>query len=244
MSFKGFKSKVEFIKKEFGKYYRDKGPENGILQGMRYNGAATHCRNCLATLVKMVEAKTVLEIGSWHYECADAMAYAMDELYGHEGFGLVDSFDIRRGGYDGMEEYQPKSKRVNARFWYPHHSQYDDWKYAESIVYPEFKNLKNEEISQKNVEILKKVTAGINHKYDLIFIDGDHSFEGVWRDFEISKQFADKNTLFVIDNVWDQRLVAVREFYESLNLEKWDFRDWNDQNYKNNLVQDTAICIL
>ena len=82
MSYKGYVNKVEFIKNEFKNYYADKGPENGILQGFKYEGASTHCRNCLATLVKMVEAKTVLEIGSWHYESSNSMAESMDELYG------------------------------------------------------------------------------------------------------------------------------------------------------------------
>jgi hypothetical protein len=69
-----------------------------------------------------------LEIGSMHYESSNAIARAMDEMY-KDGFGVIDSFDIRRGGYTGETQYVPKSKRIRARYWLPHHNEYDDWKY-------------------------------------------------------------------------------------------------------------------
>jgi predicted O-methyltransferase YrrM len=244
MSYKEYDNKVEFIKKEFKYYYVDKGPENGILQGFKYEGAATHCRNCLATLVKMVRARTVLEIGSWHYESSNAMAYAMDELYGEDGYGVIDSFDIRKGGYDGQISYVPHSNRINARYWYPHHSDYDDWKYKVDLPFSDFVDLTNDEITEKNVSILKEASKDFGGRYDLIFVDGDHSYEGVKRDFEVAMQVADKDTLIVIDNVWDIRLKDVRKFYDELELIKWDFEEWNDEHYHDNMVQDTAICIL
>lgn len=244
MTYKGYSNKIEYIKNEFVNYYIDKGPENGILQGFKYDGASTHCRNCLATIVKMVEARTVLEIGSWHYETSNAMAEAMDDMYGQDGYGIIDSFDIRKGGYDGQISYVPHSKRINARYWYPHHSEYDDWKYKVNIVYSDFTEYTNEEISEKNIEILKEVSKDFGSVYDLIFVDGDHSYEGIKRDFEVIQTVADKNTLIVIDNVWDIRLKDVRKFYDELNLVKYDFEDWNDEHYSDNMVQDTAICIL
>ena len=244
MSYKGYANKVEFIKNEFKNYYVDRGPENGILQGFKYEGASTHCRNCLATLVKMIEAKTVLEIGSWHYESSNSMAYAMDELYGDDGFGVIDSFDIRRGGYDGQIAYLPHSDRINARYWYPHHSDYDDWKYKVDLPFNDFVDYTNDEISEKNIQILKEASKDFGSRYDLIFVDGDHSYEGVKRDFEVAMSVADKDTLIVIDNVWDIRLKEVRQFYDELELIKWDFEEWNDEYYNDNMVQDTAICIL
>ena len=243
MEYKGYANKIQYIKNEFGNHYKDKGPENGILQGTKYEGAATHCRNCLATLVKMIEAKTVLEIGSWHYDTSNAIAIAMDELYGPNSYGIIDSYDIRRGGYDGNTHHTPQSKRINARYWYPHHSNYDDWKYNVDLPHNDFKNHTNEEITEKNIQILKEASKDFT-TYDLIFIDGDHSYEGVKRDFEVIKHVADQNTLIVIDNVWYIRLKEVRQFYDELPLIKWDFEEWNDKNYKNNMVQDTAICIM
>ena len=93
-----YANQIEFIKAEFGNFYVDKGPENGVLQGTKYAGASTHARNCLYTLVKMLRPRNCLEIGSMHYESSDSMARAMDELYGYDGVGVVDSFDIKRGG--------------------------------------------------------------------------------------------------------------------------------------------------
>jgi hypothetical protein len=48
-------NKIDFIKQNFKDFYIDKGPENGILQGTKYAGCATHCRACLNTLVRMVK---------------------------------------------------------------------------------------------------------------------------------------------------------------------------------------------
>jgi len=42
MSYKGYVNKVEFIKNEFKNYYVDKGPENGILQGFKYEDEYYH----------------------------------------------------------------------------------------------------------------------------------------------------------------------------------------------------------
>lgn len=244
MTYKGYVNKIEYVKNEFKNYYEDNGPENGILQGFKYEGAATHCRNCLATLVEMINAKTVLEIGSWHYESSNAMAESMDRIHGEDGYGIIDSFDIRKGGYDGQIAYVPHSNRINARYWYPHHSDYDDWKYKVDLPFNDFVDYTNDEISEKNIQILKEASKDFGSRYDLIFVDGDHSYEGVKRDFEVATAVADKDTLIVIDNVWDVRLKDVRQFYDELTLTKWDFEEWNDEYYSDNMVQDTAICIL
>lgn len=257
MSYKNYDNKIEFIKNEFKNWYVDKGPENGIMQSgndpkrFKYPGAASHCRNCNYTLVKMIEARNVLEIGSWHYESADSMANAIDELYGVDGEGVVDSFDIRIGGYDGESQYKPNNKRVNARYWYPHHSSYDEWKYETvdnngkhiDIPHKEFLNMTNDEITEKNIEILGECAKPFG-TYDLIFLDGDHSYEGTKKDLEICSKFADENTLFVLDNIWEARLVRVRDFFDDLDLIKWNFEEWNDEHYKDNMVQDTGIFIL
>lgn len=37
MSYGEYANPIEFIKAEFAQYYVDQGPENGILQGTKYN---------------------------------------------------------------------------------------------------------------------------------------------------------------------------------------------------------------
>jgi len=244
MSYKGYTNQIEFIKNEYNKFYIDKGPENGILQGTKYAGAATHARNCLYTLVKMLDPVNALEIGSMHYASSDAIADGMDYLRGINGEGIVDSFDIKRGGYTGETQYLPKNRRVRPGFWYPCKTYWDTWKYDEDplVVFPEFKNMTDAEIEFKNTEILNERTKPFG-KYDLIFIDGDHSFDGAKQDYEMALKFSHESTVIVIDNVWDLRLNEVRQFYDSLKTIKWDFEEWNDQNYKNNMVMDNAVSL-
>ena len=231
---------IEFIKAEFGKYYVDRGPENGILQGTKYAGAATHARNCLYTLTLMLKPTNALEIGSMHYASSDSIANAMDE---NGTKGVVDSFDIKYGGYTGEVNMKPSNPRVRPGYWYPFPTTYDTWKYSDPlIVFPEFKNMTAEEIRSRNHDILAERAKDFG-KYDLIFVDGDHSYAGAKEDYEMALQFAHKDTLIVIDNVWDSRLHEVRKFYDELKVTKWDFEEWNDAHLAANMVMDNAVTL-
>lgn len=207
-----YANQVEFIKAEFSKYYQDRGPENGILQGTKYAGAATHARNCLRTLVKMLHPTYALEIGSMHYESSDAIAETMDDIYGIDGKGLIDTFDIKYGGYTGETHLKPKNKRVRPGYWYPFATAYDSWKLTDPLIaFPAFKTMTDDEIRQANEQIISERVKDFK-KYDLIFIDGDHSFKGAKEDFELALKFSHKDTVLVFDNVWDSRLHEVRKF--------------------------------
>lgn len=238
-----YKNEIDFIKSEFIKYYVDKGPENGILQGTKYAGAATHARNCLAALVKMLKPVRILEIGSMHYESSNAMADAMDEVWGQKE-GNVDSFDIKKGGYTGDVHMVPKNIRVKPGYWYSFPTYNDPWKYNDPlVVYPEFKDMTHEQIREKNFAILSDRVDKNGGMYDLIFIDGDHSYEGAKEDFDMALRVSHKNTVIVIDNVWDIRLNEVRQFYDDLKTIKWDFEEWNDTHFKQNMVMDNAVSL-
>jgi len=227
----------DYLKENFYKFYVDNGPENGILQGTKYAGCATHCRACVNTLVRMYKPKSVLEIGSWHYESSTAMATAMDNYIGEEG--IVHSYDIKYGGYDGLGTAEGLHKRITPRFWYSYNTSYDSWKYQDTgVVFKDFSNFTNDDIFEKNEKILREISP--IGGYDFIFLDGDHSFEGVKRDFEHALSIKSKTpTIIVFDNIWDTRLQDVRDFFNTISYDKWDFEEWNDSHL--NMVQDTGV---
>lgn len=232
-------NKIEYIKENFKDYYVDGGPENGILQGTKYEGCATHCRACLNTLVRMLKPKYILEIGSYHYDSTISMSNGMD-TYLNPDEGVIHSFDIKKGGYDGLGRTDHLPNRITPMYLYPYKTDYDEWKLNDDgIVYKDFINYSNDEIFKFNHNILESVAP--KEGYDLIFIDGDHSYEGAKKDWEHALSFSHKETLIVIDNVWDIRLKDVRRFYDEMTTNKWDFEEWNDDN--RSMVQDTGILL-
>ena len=61
------------------------------------------------------------------------------------------------------------------------------------------------------------------------------------KDWEHALKFSHKETLIVIDNIWDIRLKEVRRFYDDMTTNKWDFEEWNDAN--RTMVQDTGVLL-
>ena len=190
----------------------------------------------------MFKPNSILEIGSYHYESTVSMSSAMDTYLKHDE-GIIHTLDIKIGGYDGGGKTTNLPTRIVPKYWYPYHTSYDGWKYSDpGIAYKNFINYSNEELLKLNNELLK-IDAPKNG-YEFIFIDGDHSYEGIKKDWEHIEEIASPDCLIVIDNVWDVRLHEVRKFYDDLSTKKWDFEEWNDENKHLNMVQDTAITLL
>lgn len=75
------------------------------------------------------------------------------------------------------------------------------------------------------------VTANValiqpNGPFDFVYIDGDHTMNGVTRDWEIAKQVCPEGTPVLFDDSQDDRC-AVKEFLGGLgSAERYDFDDW------------------
>ena len=84
--------------------------------------------------------------------------------------------------------------------------------------------MSNTEIVSANIELLTNILSSNNiDKLDLIFLDGDHTYEGLKNDLEIVSKFADEETLIVIDNIWDERMLDVKKVFDELKYQKWNF---------------------
>ena len=224
-------NKIQTVRAEFAKnYIHEPGIAcSNLLVHNEFGGCGIHSRSGMKALVRMFKPKNVLEIGSFHFETANQIAYAMDTVFGDDiSVGHVDSFDIKKGGCDGNGGHL--SRRVASHIWIPHKTTYDDWKFNDPAITSnsDFLNMSNDQIFAKNMEYLNKIKPAGG--YDMVYIDGDHSYQGAHFDLLYSKQVISQDALLVIDDIWDFRLSEVRSFFDDLKTEKWDFREWNLAN--------------
>lgn len=225
-------SLIDFIKDNFKSNFQHRPDVEypNTLIHEKFGGCTINTRSGVKTLIKMLKPENILEIGSWHFGTSDQMGYSLDEIYGEDSpIGHVDSFDIKQGGYDGIQNNFPKSKRVSKHIWMPHKTIYDDWKETDQETKDSgFLELTNEQIFEKNAMYLQSIKP--LNGYDIIYIDGDHSYDGVSFDWNYSKLVSNKNTLIILDDIWDYRLREVRRFFDDIKTPKWDFEEWNTEN--------------
>ena len=94
---------------------------------------------------------------------------------------------------------------------------YDNFSHIHQICDEvEFEN--NREFFQENSHSVLPRLVKSKRLYDLILVDGDHSYLGQWLDIAQSWQLLDKSGLMVIDDVYNKTLPwvghAVFEFYK------------------------------
>ena len=210
----------------------------GVCQG--------HTYPILNAITKIVSPSRCLETGSWAYRSAYSISLAMKE-----NNGTIDTFDICVGGFSGpqgntflgMQETlknDPRGKAIIPHFWRPHHTTYDKWKNeSENIIHKDFRNMTNDEIFKENAKYLKSIAP--KKGYDLISIDADHSFDGARFDWEYAHLVSHENTVILIDDIYTHCHTEVKRFYESLDVESYNFYDFNMSHPE--IFVNVAVCL-
>ena len=178
----------------------------------------------------MIGAKNVLEIGSYHYRTTNQIAKAIDDTHGINTKEMLLHLILLTEDMTQVN-YEIASSRINANFWYPYKTA-DTKKLDISKFVFDNSNFDNEELVSLNKSLLKNVSEELKiETFDLIFIDGDHTTTGIENDFNVISEFSDDDTLVVIDNIWDIRLIEVKEFFDKQNYIKWNFKEFNDKHF-------------
>jgi len=204
----------------------------GVSKDKKYLGADISTASSLIAVVKTLRPRKILEIGSWRCFTTNAIALFIEENYEDTAGVIIDTFEIKKGGFNGGDVVL-KSNLIKQHYWMPHkttHKMGNEWALADDgIVHKEFKDLDNTEIFKRNLEYLNSIKP--EDGYDLIFIDGDHSFDGVSFDFEYSTRVLNENGVIIFDDREGHK--AVDSFFRTLPVDRtWDFTDINDRHFK------------
>ena len=77
--------------------------EDGIIREDEFMGARINTASSLIAVIDILESKTILEIGTWKGHTSIAVEKYFEKKYNDLKGLVVDTFDIKRGGYDGGE---------------------------------------------------------------------------------------------------------------------------------------------
>ncbi len=232
-------TKLEYIKNYFLNNFEEINYDwlhkEQPIQHPIHNGKQIVTYAVLHNLVRAFKPKKILEIGTWEYHSANVMALASDSVQ------ELNTFDIRSGGYNGNLNAQKRSDKIRNWIWRPYHTSYDEWKYNNADI-KDFINMDNKHIYALNLATLKTITGyyedNLESGYDLIFVDGDHSKQGLEYDLKIVSEVANEDAIIVIDNILDERLKEVNQVWNDLvkTHHTYDFNDWNLRE-KNRIIE-------
>lgn len=80
----------------------------------------------------------------------------------------------------------------------------------------DFKNKISRHIMDSHCPMAKEILRNRQTKYDLIWIDGDHSYEGVMQDIELVLPYADFNTLICFHDIDCPHVPGVKKAYQEI----------------------------
>lgn len=100
------------------------------------------------------------------------------------------------------------------------------WKYKENKKFFKIKNLV-EYIGNSHSDKAKEFLKTLNVFYDIICVDGDHSYNGIKKDLELVKPYVTKGTI-----IWfhDSNLPEIKKFLNEVK-EEYEYEKMFDINY-------------
>ena len=201
--------------------------EDGVIRNKDFLNARINTASSLISVIDVVGAKKILEIGTWKGYTAIAVGKYFNDKGNNDA--IVHTLDIKVGGYDGGNHADASNLNVQFGYWMPHHTIYDDWKYNDNLIYNKsFKNLTNEEIYDENLKFLNSIKP--EGGYDLVFVDGDHSYEGAEFDCNYALVVLCDSGVIVFDD--RQGHGSVNRFFNDITKDKWDFSEVNQKHYQ------------
>ncbi len=99
------------------------------------------------------------------------------------------------------------------------------------------RNLKNKGLlcrfhGDSHSELCKEFLWGLNMKFDLVFVDGDHEYGGVKQDFELIQPFVHENTFICCHDIKNIPGQDVARFFEEIRGNYHDVRTYDQGTRK------------
>lgn len=159
---------------------------------------------CAGREIEVPSSYNVLEIGTKF----GGTFYVWNKLVQDHGAGMCISVDLADGIHGGV----PAEEMDKRDLWF--HERFDNCYFIRG-------NSHDDDTLENVGDLLGTTwngdkTALTSNQLDLLFIDGDHSYDGVKQDFEFYSQFCKKNSIIVFHDIIDSQRHREREVFVSL----------------------------
>lgn len=181
-----------------------------------YAGQKRYYLDALMACLHDLQPKRCLEIGT---HTGNSTEVFKEYFRTRMSYGLLITCDIKKYS-DSIESLNVKFVQVH-----PHVKNSSDWHNVEESELLEYDDMS---IYTNGRLILE--TSGTT--FDFIFIDGDHQWESIHRDYEMSKALIEDDGFILLDDISEFEHESARYFEEIVkndpDVSYWEFdKNWN-----------------